>query len=101
GRTEGEPSAEARVQGQGEDSAMNVDDRRVARLRLQPASDFEHLLQLAARVALVIIGTIAVAVALDHGQLLFAPVVMAVVIGLMFGPLADRIESVGIPSGVS
>ncbi len=80
---------------------MNVDDRRVARLRLQPASDFEHLLQLAARVALVIIGTIAVAVALDHGQLLFAPVVMAVVIGLMFGPLADRIESVGIPSGVS
>ncbi|WP_245408230.1 AI-2E family transporter [Zhengella mangrovi] len=62
---------------------------------------FDKFLMLAAQVAAILVGLFAFTVMLDHGQVLIAPVTLALVVGLMFGPLADRIERAGVPAPVS
>ena len=61
----------------------------------------DAFISLAARFSAIAVGLLAVTVIVDHGQVLIAPVTLAMVIGLMFGPLADRIENAGIPAPIS
>ncbi|MBU1334183.1 MAG: AI-2E family transporter [Alphaproteobacteria bacterium] len=64
-------------------------------------SQFERIAANAARMALVFIGFIVLLVALQAGQVILAPVTLAIVIGLMFGPVADRVERFGVPPALS
>ena len=64
-------------------------------------SQFERVLRNAAGVALVFLGFIALVVALQVAQVFLAPVFLAIVIGLMFGPVADRVEQFGVPPALS
>jgi predicted PurR-regulated permease PerM len=64
-------------------------------------SQFERVLTNVSRIAIVLIGAVVGLVALQAGQFFLAPVTLAVVIGLMFGPLADRLERLGIPPALS
>lgn len=64
-------------------------------------SQFERILGNASRIAVVMIGFLALIVALQAGQVFLAPVTLAIVIGLMFGPVADRVERFGVPPALS
>lgn len=64
-------------------------------------SQFERVLRNAGGVALVFLGFMVLIVALQVGQVFLAPVFLAIVIGLMFGPVADRVERFGIPPALS
>lgn len=64
-------------------------------------SQFDRLLGNAARLAMVLVGFLALLVALQAGQVFLAPVTLAIVIGLMFGPVADRVERFGVPPALS
>lgn len=64
-------------------------------------SQFERLLGNASRLAVVFVGVLAFVVAIKLGQVILAPVWLAIVVGLMFGPLADFFESRKIPSALS
>jgi predicted PurR-regulated permease PerM len=61
----------------------------------------EVLLDRTAKVAIIFTGLIAFIVALDLGKFLVAPVVGAMVVGLMLGPLTTRLERKGVPAPVS
>lgn len=65
------------------------------------ASQFEQVLGNASRFALVFVGLLALLVALQAGQVFLAPVALAIVVGLMFGPVADRLEHLGVPPALS
>jgi predicted PurR-regulated permease PerM len=64
-------------------------------------SQFERLLATAARIAMTLVGIVVLLVALREGQVFLAPVTLAIVIGLMFGPVADRVERFGVPPALS
>ncbi|SEQ04196.1 Predicted PurR-regulated permease PerM [Devosia sp. YR412] len=64
-------------------------------------SQFERVMGNAARIALVFVGFLALLVALKEGQVFLAPITLAIVIGLMFGPVADRVERFGVPPALS
>lgn len=64
-------------------------------------SQFELLLANAARIAMVGVGLVVALMALREGQVFLAPVTLAIVIGLMFGPVADRVEAFGVPPALS
>ncbi|MGE0585968.1 MAG: AI-2E family transporter [Flavobacteriaceae bacterium] len=69
--------------------------------RLRPKTDFEIILGRASRLAVVGIGLTALVGVLYFAKLVFAPIALALVIGLMFGPLATRVERTGIPPAAS
>lgn len=78
--------------------------------RLQPSrglskdlnnTQFERVLGNASKLALCLIGAIAALVALQAGQFILAPVFLAITVGLMFGPVADALESRGVPEPLS
>ena len=79
----------------------------MARSARRPASDemsesqFERIMGNAARVSLVLIGFLALLFALKAGQVFLAPITLAIVVGLMFGPVADRVEQFGVPPAIS
>ena len=58
-------------------------------------SQFERVLNNAARLAMVGIGFAVLLAMLQAGQVFLAPVTLAIVVGLMFGPVADRLEGKG------
>lgn len=62
---------------------------------------FERILGKAAQLSVVLMGAVVVLVALHQGQVILAPVFLAVTVGLMFGPVADALEKHGVPDGVS
>lgn len=64
-------------------------------------SQFERVAANAARIAMVFVGFLALLFALQVGQVFLAPVTLAIVIGLMFGPVADRVERAGVPPALS
>ncbi|WIY51774.1 AI-2E family transporter [Devosia sp. YIM 151766] len=78
---------------------------RQARPRAVPAemneSQFERVLGNAARLAVVGIGFAVLLLVLQAGQVFLAPVTLAIVIGLMFGPVADRLESWSVPPALA
>lgn len=64
-------------------------------------SQFERVVANAARIAMVFVGFLGLLFALQVGQVFLAPVTLAIVIGLMFGPVADRVERFGVPPALS
>lgn len=65
-------------------------------VRLPPKTGIEMILAAASRVSLVVVGLIALVAALHFGRTILVPVTLAVTIGLMFGPYADRLERAGL-----
>jgi predicted PurR-regulated permease PerM len=64
-------------------------------------AQFDRLMTQASRVALLVVGALAFAVAVSLGKVILAPVSLAIVVGLMFGPVADVLERQRIPAGIS
>jgi len=64
-------------------------------------SQFERILNNASRLSIVAIGCVVMLFVLQAGQVFLAPVTLAIVVGLMFGPVADRVESFGVPPALS
>lgn len=61
----------------------------------------ETILDYAAKGSILLVGLIALIVALDLGKFLIAPMVGAMVAGLMLGPLVTRMERHGVPPALS
>lgn len=74
---------------------------RTAVLRDVSRTNFERVLGNAAQMAIVLVGIVVALVAIQAAQVILAPVMLAIIIGLMFGPLADMMENRGVPEGVS
>ena len=66
-------------------------------LRLRHQSNFESVIAIGSRVSQIVLALIATVVALDYGEVILAPIFLGVCIGLMFSPLAGRIESQAAP----
>src|ERR1044072_708673 len=75
--------------------------KKAAIVRLPPKSGFELFLAQGSQVAAIFMGIIAFVFALDVGEYILAPVAMGVVLGLMLGPLAGKLEQRGLPPGLS
>lgn len=70
-------------------------------VRLPPKSNFEVVLARGSQIALCSLGLLGLVFALKAGQYILAPVALAVVIGLMLGPIATRIEARGVRPALS
>ncbi len=70
-------------------------------VRLPPRSNVEVLLSKGAQLGTIAVGLVAVVFALDAAEYVLSPVLMAVVIGLMFGPVATWIERRGVNAAIS
>jgi len=64
-------------------------------------SQFEYILATGSHLALVFMGCVVLLIVLVVGQSILAPVCLAMVIGLMFGPIADWCEDRGVPPALS
>lgn len=64
-------------------------------------SQFDRIVAQASSFALLILGGLAFIVALALGKVVLAPISLAIVVGLMFGPVADALERRRIPAGLS
>ncbi len=62
---------------------------------------FERILSNASQLAIVAMGAFVMLVALKLGEVVLAPVFLAITVGLMFGPVADILDKRGVPDGVS
>lgn len=69
--------------------------------RLRRETYIETVITNASRIALIGMGFVAFVFVLYFGQILLAPIFLAIVVGLMVGPIADRFENLGLPSGLS
>jgi predicted PurR-regulated permease PerM len=70
-------------------------------VRLPPKSNVELLLLRSAQVAVIVMGLVAAIFALQAGEYILAPASLGIVLGLMLGPLATRLERGGLPPGLS
>lgn len=66
-----------------------------------PVMSLNDALEHGARIAVIVIGLLALIVALHQASFLLAPFGLAIIIGLMFGPVASRLERMGAPSPLS
>ncbi|POF28429.1 AI-2E family transporter [Roseibium marinum] len=55
----------------------------------------------AVRISLLILCGLALTAALDFGQVILAPICLSLVVGTLFGPAADRLSRIGVPSWMS
>lgn len=69
--------------------------------RSMDRAQFEHILRNASQLSILMMGIFAFAVAMSLGKFILAPISLAIVIGLMFGPVADAMERRGVPSALS
>ncbi len=70
-------------------------------VRLPPKSNVELALGRSSQVAVIGLGIVGFVFALEAGGFLLAPVALAVVVGLMLGPIASRLERRGLRPGLS
>lgn len=82
---------------QSEESMPRSPRARPPVVRLPPKSNVEILLSRGSQVGAIVLGLVAMVFALHAGRFLLAPVALAVVIGLMLGPVANRLERTGMP----
>lgn len=61
----------------------------------------EERLRRVAYGAVIFIGFVVLVVVLELAQSILAPLVLAMIVGLVFGPLVERIEAYGVPAWVS
>jgi predicted PurR-regulated permease PerM len=62
---------------------------------------FENILKNVSQLSILMIGVFAFAIAMSLGKFILAPISLAIVIGLMFGPVADAMERRGLPAALS
>jgi predicted PurR-regulated permease PerM len=70
-------------------------------IRLAPQSGIDQASVIGARIAQILIALIVGVAALDYAEVILAPILLGVVIGLMFSPVAKAIERRGMPAWVS
>lgn len=76
--------------------------RRSVRLEREIANTrFERILGNASQLAIVFAGCLVALVAINTGQFILAPIFLAVIIGLMCGPLCDWMERRKVPTALS
>lgn len=64
-------------------------------------AQFDRMVQTASRLTMVFIGFVCAVFVLRAAQAILVPVSLAIVVGFMFGPVADRLEARGVPSALS
>jgi predicted PurR-regulated permease PerM len=69
--------------------------------RLASPADFDRLLGTTARLATVFIAILGLVVALQAAHAILAPIALAIVVGLVFGPVADQLENRSVPPALS
>jgi predicted PurR-regulated permease PerM len=70
-------------------------------VRLPPKSGFEVAMSRGAQVSLIVLGLLGLVFALHSAKFVLAPVGLAIVVGLMLGPLAGRLERIGMSPWLS
>jgi predicted PurR-regulated permease PerM len=76
--------------------------RRSARLDRELANTrFERVLGNASQLSIVAIGAVIALVTIHFAQFILAPIFLAVIVGLMCGPIADVMERRGVPAAIS
>jgi len=75
--------------------------RRSPIVRLPPKSNVELLLLRSSQVAVIVVGFVAMIFALHAGEYILAPASLGIVLGLMLGPVATRLERRGMRPGLS
>lgn len=80
---------------------VRLPSKKAPVVRLPPKSNFEILLLRSSQASVIFIGLIAFIFALQAGEYILAPITMGIVVGLMLGPVATRIERRGAPPGLS
>ncbi len=64
-------------------------------------SQFDRILGMTSRLALIVIAVVVAIAAMKYAQAILLPVGLAFVVGLVFGPLADWLERRGLPPAAS
>ena len=64
-------------------------------------AQFDRLVQTTSRLAMLFIGFVVVILAIQAAHAILVPVSLAIVVGLMFGPVADQLDARGIPPALS
>lgn len=64
-------------------------------------AEFRDLLANVARIAIIVVAGIVVIGALLYGKSLLLPISLAIIVGLMFGPVADILERRGVQAALS
>lgn len=64
-------------------------------------AQFERVMANASSFALLAIGGLAIFTGLALGKVILAPICLAIVVGLMFGPVAEAMERGGVPPALS
>lgn len=80
---------------------VRLPSKKASVVRLPPKSNFEILLLRSSQASIIFIGLIAFVFALQAGEYILAPITLGIVVGLMLGPLASRIERQGAPPALS
>jgi len=62
------------------------------------ALDLRETVAVASQISMVAVALMALVYTLDYAQVIIAPVFLGVVMGLMFSPIATRLERFGLPS---
>ncbi|MBA3449059.1 MAG: AI-2E family transporter [Pseudaminobacter sp.] len=75
--------------------------KKASIVRLPPKSNLEILLARSAQASLVLLGLIGFIYALAAAEYILAPVTLGVVIGLMVGPVANKLEAHGLAPAFS
>ena len=70
-------------------------------VRLPPKSNVELLLARGSQAAVILMGVVVLVFALATAEYILMPISLGIVIGLMLGPIASRLESRGTPPGIS
>ncbi len=70
-------------------------------VRLPPKSNIELLLQRGSQFAMILVGFVGAVFALGAAKYILAPGSLGIVLGLMLGPIASRIERFGLRPGIS
>lgn len=82
-------------------STSSTSRRHASRPRDLTEEQFDRLLGYSYRFAVIFIGLVVAVVALQASRVIVMPVMLAVIVGLMFGPVADRLESRGLAPALS
>jgi predicted PurR-regulated permease PerM len=70
-------------------------------VQLAPRTGIENVFVIAARLSQILLALIVTVYALDYAEVILAPILLGMVIGLMFSPFARLIERHGIPAWLS
>ncbi|HHY50652.1 MAG TPA: AI-2E family transporter, partial [Alphaproteobacteria bacterium] len=76
-------------------------DKRSRPKRVITEAQFDRMLAISSRLAMLMVGAVLMVVVLREAHAILAPVALAIVVGLVFGPVADQLESRGVAPGLS